>query len=101
MALKDWIEDEAGDLLIKDGDFAIDEADEIHVQNILEASKGNYRQFPLIGVGLHDYINISMTTSGRQRMSKEIQKHLEYDGFKVRSVGVSQDFKIDIDCERI
>jgi hypothetical protein len=98
--LKDWLTN-GNNMLIKDGDFVIGEAEEEYIENILIAEKGNYRQFPLVGVGIKNFINAAMTPQELTKLKREIAIQLEYDGYKINSININKDFKIDIDCERV
>lgn len=65
------------DLRIENGDFVIDESDTQHVQHIINAEKGHYKQFPLLGVGVRRYLNAPLNGSLR----REIQLQLQADGY--------------------
>lgn len=67
------------DLLFIEGDFNIGNSDEQHVEDILLSSKGEYKQFPLIGIDLLSFINSSSTLNTRQKLEKEISIQLLSD----------------------
>ena len=60
MSYKDLITDAYGDLIFVNGDIKIDESDTQHVEHILIADRGQFRQFPLIGVGISRYYHGSV-----------------------------------------
>lgn len=93
--------DNNNDLQIANGDFVIDYSDEVHVENILKSSKGEWKQYPLLGVAL--YKKIFMPTSELQLVSlkKNIKIQLEYDNYRVKKIDVTNLNQTIIDCERI
>lgn len=69
-----------GDILIENGDFSIGLSDEQHQEDIVFENAGAYKQFPLVGVGIINYLN----SSGAQLiLSRNIKTQLETDGFRV------------------
>lgn len=100
MAYKDMITDQSNDLEFVNGDIRINESDSQHVEHIMIADKGQFRQFPLIGVGIKRQLNGSFNP---QEVKQNIKLQLESDGYNVRQVVIEptiDDFKIDIDAER-
>jgi len=84
------------DLLIANGDFAINYADQQNIEHILLSRKGSFKEFPILGVGISQYINSPDVTS-RLRLENEIDKQLLYDNFYVKTLDVNnlQNIKID------
>lgn len=76
---KDLILDTDGDLLIKDGDFVFDESDGQHVANIIEAKKGDIKQYPLIGADLGAEVNGTLDAEVRRQVTIDLAS----DGYKV------------------
>ena len=76
------LEDKHFDLDIKDGDFNIGVSDLQHVAHILEAEKGQYRQSPLVGVGVLKMLNGPI--SGAEK--RDIKMQLQGDGYQVKEV---------------
>jgi hypothetical protein len=99
MSYKDLITDADGDLIFLNGDIKIDESDTQHVEHILIADKGQFRQFPLIGVGIARYYNGSIN---KQELKQSVKLQLESDGYNVRQIVVdtTEKLKIDIDADR-
>lgn len=95
----DIITDENGDIQIVNGDIKIGESDSQHIEHIMIAGKGQFRQFPLIGVGIQNMIN---GTPNRQLLRQTIQLQLESDGYNVRAITISPTnaLNINIDAER-
>lgn len=100
MAYKDIITDASNDIEFINGDFKVKESDSQHVEHVLIADKGQFRQFPLIGVGIKRQLNGSFNP---QEIKQIIKLQLESDGYNVRQVTIEptiDDMKIDIDAER-
>lgn len=92
-AMNDLKLDTTGDLLIQDGDLVIGFSDNQHQEHILIANKGEFRQYPEVGVGIEkilsddDYIDVLI----------DIKKNLEYDGMKINNVKLDENGNLDID----
>jgi hypothetical protein len=89
---------EDNDLVIQNGDFVITDSDSQHVEDLIQAYTGHYKEFPLVGVGIDLYINSGGT---QQELERSIRLQLESDGYSVNSIIVGNDGKITIDAERI
>ena len=50
--VEDFIFDSDGDIKIFNGDLAVEPSDNQHIQDIFLANKGQFRQFPTIGIGI-------------------------------------------------
>lgn len=95
MARQDYLKDESGDLLIQNGDFVVGESDHQHINDIIIASPGDYRQYPDVGFNAIRFLN----SVGRENQFKsELRAALENDGYKVRKIDTSkgiENFEID------
>ena len=69
------------DLDLSTGDFRVDNNDKGHIESIILAQKGEWKQFPMIGVGIANFLNAPMSTSTRVALEKEIKLQLESDSF--------------------
>jgi len=99
MAAQDFIFGDDGDLTITPaGDFLISESDAQHIEHIIRADKGHYRQHPLVGFGVQNQQNAPINA---QEIKQEIRKQLIGDGFTVRSVKIDGALNIEIDAERL
>lgn len=89
-----------GDLVIENGDFLVAESDGQHIEHILRADRGQFRQSPLVGVGLQKQDNAS---PNRQKLKQEIKLQLRADGFTVKKLELSDGdvLGIDIDAKRV
>ena len=84
--------------LITDGDFTTGYSKDQHVAMLLEAMPGEFKEFPLIGVGMKRYIN-KTTTSGAQ-LKRDISVGLEADGYKVSAYSfVDNDLKLEYELK--
>ena len=101
MEATDFLLDEDGDLIIKDGDFATGLSDQDHIENILTANKGAYRLEPLIGVGLQKAINGPDTGVTRQRLKKRTRLNLELDNYRVTAIEIKTLANMKIEATRI
>jgi hypothetical protein len=85
--------DENGDLATQDGDFVTGFSDNQHQEHILIATKGEYKEFPELGVGIvqmlcdDDWMNVLI----------EAKKNLEYDGMKINNVKFEENGNLTID----
>lgn len=70
-------ENEVYDLHIANGDFVIGVSDVQHVRHILEAEKGQYKQFPLIGAAIRRAINAAINSI----LFREVGIQLKSDGY--------------------
>ncbi len=74
--------DDENDLVVYAGDFFVGYSDAQHIAHIVEADAGQYRQHPLLGVGLRRFINGVVDGEVRRR----IQLQLVSDGYRPRRV---------------
>ena len=74
------------DLMFENGDFVVQEATEQHIEDILLAQVGDYKQHPLIGVGIEDWQHAPFTGIVRQNLQREIKLQLDSDGAKNTAV---------------
>jgi hypothetical protein len=101
-AVKDFLEDEDGDLMIKDGDLVIGYSDQQHIKDIITANVGWWKQFPQVGVGVMSYLN----SSGKQQeIERSVRIQLTADGYIVGNPKVKYDVEgtltIEPNAERL
>lgn len=85
-----------GDLDLSSGDivFANEyDATEQHKIDILYASQGDFKESPLTGVGIMEYIN----SEDNGTMFRDIAIQMQRDGIKVNEVGTDGNGNIIID----
>lgn len=76
--VKDIILDDLGDLSFYDGDFKVADSDQQHCILILNTSAGNWKQYPLCGVGIINYLAASGQGAALKR---SINIQLKADGY--------------------
>ena len=91
--MNDFILDSEGDLLFENGDLVIGESTLQHQQLLLTTAKGEWKQWPKVGIGMDDFLNDDTVNS----MMNEISHQFELDGMKVKSIN-SGDGKLYIDA---
>jgi len=74
-----------GDLSFSNGDFAIGESDQQHVQDTITAFPGWWKQYPADGVGISSYVNAS---ANFQALARNIQSQFTVDGYRVNPLPV-------------
>lgn len=76
---QDYLLDDNGDLLIKDGDFVVGPSDNQHIQDILQSFQGEWKQFPLTGAGI-----LQATNTGRpQDQINNAKAQLQAGGYQL------------------
>lgn len=97
MKAKDIRLDNDGDLLIKNGDFALNDSDQVHIEHILISNKGFWFEHPLLGVGIIDEQNGTKTS---QELKQDIRRQLVLDNYAVKQVDITKDNEISINAVR-
>ena len=85
-----------GELRIAGGDLVMGESSEQHVEHLLLAQKGEYKQFPLTGVGILNYLNAPLGSVRRLELEREIRLQLEADGVRNAAVKVTPEGRVEI-----
>lgn len=91
----DILLDENLDLKIENGDFATGESTEQHQQLLLLTKKGDWREWPVVGVGLVSWLKDDQDNGD---LRGEIKREFEKDGMQVKSIKFDQDGNIDINA---
>ncbi len=94
--MKDFKLNENKDLAFTNGDFAVDNTDQQNIELILLSHKGSFKEYPILGVGITDYLK-SPEIISRLRLENEISNQLEYDNFRIKEVDVNNLENIHID----
>ncbi len=97
--VKDIILDENNDLIINQfGDFDVKESDQQHVVLIINTFQGNWKQYPLLGVGIINYLR----SSGQQQvLRRNITVQMIADGYQVNEIILKDNAIYYIDAKRI
>ena len=93
--VNDVILDEQYELQMVNGDFAVGESTAQHEKLLIVSNKGEWRQYPISGVGIGRYVNDEAPGS----LITAINTELKNDGMTVNSLRVNADGKIEIDAE--
>ncbi|MGM8362127.1 oxidase [Flavobacterium sp. ARAG 55.4] len=91
--MTDLLLDQTGDLKITNGDFEIGYSDNQHQEHILLANKGEFKEFPELGVGL----NRMLSDDDYMPFLIDAKKNLEYDGMKINNVKFEENGNLNID----
>ena len=104
MVVKDFMTGADNDLLIKGGDFVVDESDAMHIQDILTATPGTFKQSPLVGVGIKSQVEGDYSRKSLDELTKDITLQLRMDGYRESDVEIlltGNDIQtISVDAER-
>lgn len=97
--MTDILLDETFDLIIEKeatdkGDFLIEESTKQHQALILMANKGEFKQSPLVGVGVSLYLEDDRLGA----MKSELQQQLSLDGMTVDELRIFNDGRIFINA---
>jgi hypothetical protein len=87
----DFIINDDLDLAIKNGDFVLDESDAQEGRLIMLSTRGNWRQHPLLGIGVMRWINKAITASIERAIQKTVRLQFEYDDKKVQEISLETD----------
>jgi hypothetical protein len=91
----DILVDDTGDIACENGDFVIGPSDDQHVQDLILASPGDYKESPMLGVGIINTLNGKLDGA----MKRKIRINLEADGYKVNSITQNEEGTINVDYE--
>jgi len=98
--MNDILLDNNLDLLIVNGDFVVDNADEQIQELLLIANQGSFRESPLTGVALVNYLKKQFTPTQVDALKQTIQLQWLYDGFTSANVTINSFSDIEIDAQR-
>ena len=83
------------DLQVRNGDLTVDFSDDQHLDHIVLANKGDFKEHPLLGVGIRSFLKDEDVYG---EMTQEINRQLESDGAEVESVTFDGVSKVNIDA---
>lgn len=89
------------DLSVTNGDITIGYSDNQHTELILFSEKGNWRQFPLTGVGIARSLLGPIGYTEITALKHKIDAQLVYDGFSVEGVDIEKSGEIKISAKRL
>lgn len=85
------------DLEIENGDLLIGLSDGQHQKHILIAEKGEYKQFPELGVGILNLLN----SEDASAMLIAAKRNFEYDRMRVKELRFTDDNTLIVDAPYI
>jgi hypothetical protein len=91
--MDDIILDNSGDLDLESGDLKVGFSDNQHQEHILVAAKGDYKEFPELGVNIVQMLSDDAFTA----TLIEAKKNLEYDGMKINNITFEENGNLNID----
>jgi hypothetical protein len=91
--MTDILLNKTGDLDIQNGDIVIDYSDNQHQEHILLANKGDYKEFPELGVGINNMLN----EDDFLPFLIEAKKNLQYDGMRINNIKFEENGNLNID----
>ncbi|MCB2379792.1 hypothetical protein LGH70_19505 [Hymenobacter sp. BT635] len=94
----DILLDESFDLAVSaQGDFVLGESEAQHVDLLLQSRQGDWRENPLVGVGIARYLKAPYGPAQAAVLGREISVQLERDGLQVLELDVADlsDFKLN------
>jgi len=83
----DYKSDENDDLLFENGDLVFTESDSQHWQDLIASHVGAWKESPLLGVGLRDYLNAPADQA--LVLERDIRLNLTADGYVIETLKVS------------
>ena len=86
------------DYLFANGDFSIVDSDSQHIEDLIFENIGAYKQFPLAGTGIINYLNSS---DANLKLKKEIQTQLVTDGYRVDAIIINSLESLDLTVDAI
>ncbi len=93
--MHDILLDENGDLVDNNGDLAIGNSALQHLDLLLKSNKGDWKEYPLVGVDLNKSINSTLSLQNTDAIVKQIKLQMEMDGFTgVKISGTADDMQI-------
>ena len=98
--MTDIMLDDNLDLLIVNGDFVLDDADQQIQELLLIANQGDFRESPLTGVGIVKYLKSRLSPATVDALKKKIKLQWQYDGFANVNTVINSFSDITITAER-
>lgn len=96
----DILLDDNFDLLFKNGDFVIDDADAQHIELIALLEPGQIRYSPLTGLGISRRLQSPMGLSQRDALRRAAYLQLEIDGYQTGTASIEIKDIITIKADR-
>lgn len=92
---KDIALDSEFNIVIKNGDFLIDESAYQHQQALIFANKGEFKATPKVGVGAINFIE----NTNPEDFAREIRLQFIADGMSVKNLKIADNLEISVDAQ--
>jgi len=92
---QDFVYNDAGDTLISNGDWTVDESTLCHQKLLLLLNKGDLKEHPTACVGIQRYLKDDDPLA----LQSEIKRECEADGMKVTEVKLQSDGKLNLNAK--
>ena len=83
----DILLDASSELQENDGDFLVGDCGNNYIYYFTSSHLGHYKQFPLVGIGISDYLNSS---ANKQLLESNIIRQLKNDVFSTPGVDLTE-----------
>ena len=98
--MQDFLLDENGDLLIRNGDFVIGESEAQHIEDMLICPAGLWPVDVLAGIGIRKYYKGVSNQQTLDQVESDIRLNLKYDDWSPNTVSVSSLNNITVDADK-
>lgn len=78
------------DLLIENGDFVMGDSDIQHIDHIITAQPGEYKETPQLGFGVINYLKSNTT---KTKFKRDLRVQLNFDGYESPNIDLEEGFK--------
>lgn len=82
------------------GDLAVGESDDQHVVLLLLTNQGEWRDDPLVGIGLRRYQSGPLGLTEQAQLNRELAVQLQRDGYQVNNASIDSTSNLSIDAYR-
>lgn len=87
---QDILLDDENELIIRNGDFTVGEADRQHVEHIIITHPGEYKNTPLLGFAA---VTKLKSTINDMQFKRDLKIQLNYDGYQNPRIDTSSGFE--------
>lgn len=101
MKATDFLLDDSYDLAIESGDLVVGESDQQHIGLLLQTSQGEWRQDPLVGVGLARYLSSPYGPGQAAELTRNLSIQLQRDGYSIIELDLADLSAAVINAERL
>ena len=94
--MTDIVLDTTNDLLIKNGDFVLNDTEGQDIAFLLESFKGEWKEHPLVGA---EIIQLVKSRATETRIKRDVYEQLSNDGFRQIEIKIEYP-DVNIDAKR-